>query len=125
MVEATAVGNTGVDALGRVIDFSIIKQYLGGWLDVNLDHGFIVNKEDAAVLDRLQDFEVRPATNDSGIVLPACRQKVYVLQDNPTAENIARHLLLAICPQLFVGSGVRITKIRLHETENCYADAEL
>ena len=40
---------------------------------------------------------------------------------NPTAENIAKHLLEDICPQLFVNYEIKCVGIKVYETPNCSA----
>lgn len=99
-----------LDEVGRVIDFSVLKDKLGGWIDKNLDHGFVVYEKDTEVLAALQVVK---------------DQKIFILPMNPTSENIALYLLTYICPELFAGTGVEITKIELLETENCKAIVEL
>jgi 6-pyruvoyltetrahydropterin/6-carboxytetrahydropterin synthase len=99
-----------LDALGRVIDFSEIKRLLGEWIDTYLDHGFIYFVEDKEVIHSLSMVK---------------DQKVYRLANNPTAENIAEHILHDVCPVLFERVGIKITKIVLWETENCYVEASL
>lgn len=104
VVEVTATG--GLDAVGRVIDFGVIKERLGGWLDENWDHGLIYNKAD---LD---------AAMCAGLA-----RKSFAMYGNPTAENMADYLLRAIVPRVFAGLGITITRIRVWETETGYADA--
>mgnify|MGYP007071564299 CR=1 FL=1 len=125
VVEVTARSADTVDELGRVIDFSVIKAMLGNWLDTNFDHGFILHEQDTANIEYLSNLIVRPEENFAHLQLAPVRQKLFVLPVNPTAENIAHYLLHTVCPLLFGSSGVQIIKVRVHETENCYADAEL
>ncbi len=40
----TAQGS--LDSVGRVIDFSVLKERIGGWIDQNWDHGFVLGVED-------------------------------------------------------------------------------
>ncbi|MAF44267.1 MAG: 6-pyruvoyl tetrahydrobiopterin synthase [Parcubacteria group bacterium] len=103
-----------LDAVGRVMDFSAIKTLIGGWIDKYWDHGFILNKADELGIKVVSIFEPR-----EGIV-----QKLYLMPTNPTAENMAEYLVNTVCPSLMKGTGVEITKVRIWETENCYADAE-
>lgn len=98
-----------LDSIGRVIDFSVLKERVGGWIDQCWDHGFVLFQEDDEAINTLRSF--------------ASRQKVYVMPLNPTAENLARYLLESICPRVLAGTGVRVVRVRLWETENCYADA--
>ena len=99
-----------LDDLGRVIDFGILKTVLGGWIDENWDHGFILDLNDVEALNAVKQIP---------------NQKWATLEVNPTAENMAKYLVEEICPMLFKGSNVRIRKVTLWETENCYATAEI
>lgn len=101
---------TDLDGIGRVIDFSVLKEVVGGWIDEFWDHGFIYWYQDEEIQRALSVIE---------------GQKVYVLPTNPTAENMADYLLRVICPLLLKDKGVTVTKVRIWETENCYADATL
>lgn len=105
LVEASP--EDGLDHLGRVMDFSEVKSRLGSWIDANWDHGFILSREDQEAQQAMSMME---------------RQKLYLMESNPTAENMGLHLINEICPVLFLGSGVKITKVTIWETENCYAE---
>jgi len=96
-----------LDNLGRVIDFSVLKNVIGKWIDDNFDHAFILYDKDKELMEF---YRVNPTF------------KHYIMQHNPTAENIALHLLNDICPLLLKDSGVRIVHIKLYETENCFAE---
>ena len=48
-------------------------------------------------------------------------QKIFYLDENPTAENIAKFLFEKICPKLFAKKDVKCVGLRLYETPNCYA----
>lgn len=104
-----------LDGVGRVVDFSVLKERLGGWIDEFWDHGFIYNAEDEATLRALEV---------AGTLFPL-GQKVYPLPENPTAENMADHLLRVVAPPVMDGTGVEVYKVTLWETENCYAEVEL
>lgn len=98
------------DPLGRVVDFGVLKEKLGGWIDENWDHGFILFEKD------------REGREALGYVP---NQKVYLMDSNPTAENMAKHLLHDIGPNLLRGTGVALVSVKLWETENCYAEVSL
>jgi len=108
-VEITATADK-LDKLGRIIDFAVIKEKIGGWLDHNFDHGFLVFSEDGDLIKALS------AVADS---------KLFLLPVNPTAENIASYLLAEICPVLLKDTGVTVIKILVHETDNCRAEAAI
>lgn len=95
-----------LDIIGRVIDFGVIKQKVGGWIDANWDHNLLLNPLDP-LTQHLHIFE---------------GQKVFLLPDgNPTAENMAAYLF-RVCRQELADSGLAIIRVRLWETPNCYAD---
>lgn len=99
-----------LDGLGRVVDFGAVKEILGGWIDRHWDHATILHEEDRALGDA---------------IARQTRQEIYYLPCNPTAENMARHLLEEICPRLFAGRNIACVCVRVRETPNCYAEAEL
>lgn len=103
-----AFAATGLDALGRVVDFGVVKERLGSWIDTNWDHNAILFEKDSTL-----GHDIARATG----------QRIYYLPYNPTAENMARYLLEEICPKLFQDAGVACTRIRLWETPNCSAEA--
>lgn len=111
-LEAVAVSKN-LNDIGVIIDFSVIKERLGVWLDENWDHAFLVNVRDG-LLPLLR------ATPDT-----VGEPRVVALPFNPTAEGLAQHLLHSVCPALFAGTGVQIVRIRVYETPNCWADASL
>ncbi len=106
VVEATFIADE-LDSLGMVIDFGIIKKILGTWIDENWDHNTILSTQDKPLGD-----SIAAITN----------QKVYYINANPTAENMAKYLFEEICPNLFKDSHVKCIKIRLWETPNCHAE---
>jgi 6-pyruvoyltetrahydropterin/6-carboxytetrahydropterin synthase len=94
-----------LDAVGRVIDFGVVKAVVGGWLDDKLDHGYIGQAEDP--------------------ILEAARKagsKVYSVSFPPTAEHLARYLF-DVASNLLGGSyQIRVVRVRLYETPNGWAD---
>ncbi|TXH10778.1 MAG: 6-carboxytetrahydropterin synthase [Hyphomicrobiaceae bacterium] len=101
-----------LDDVGRVIDFSVLKDKLGGWIEKNWDHGFIYFDEDE---------DMRNIFTEGAID----RWKAFAMPSNPTAENMAHFLLHEVAPFVLAGSGVKVIEVRLWETENCYATARL
>lgn len=101
----------GLDDIGRVIDFSVLKEKLGGWIDRVWDHTYIVYKADKEVIAALECVS---------------RKKPYFVADfNPTAENMAEYLLNVVCPRELEGTGVEVRRIQLWETENCSVEVTL
>jgi 6-pyruvoyltetrahydropterin/6-carboxytetrahydropterin synthase len=101
-------GGTEVDAVGRVVDFSQIKQRMLGWLDAHWDHAFIVYEQDANALAAVRMVEPT---------------KYFVLPWNPTAENMARYLLEVVAPDVLGDLGVIAREVRVWETEESCAVA--
>lgn len=106
VVEATFSAKE-LDDIGRVIDFGIIKSVLGAWIDEYLDHNTILCINDKNLGDNISKIT---------------SQKIYYMPQNPTAENIAKHLLYDICPQLFINHPIKCIAIKVHETPNCSAE---
>ncbi|CDZ80105.1 queuosine biosynthesis protein QueD [Candidatus Rubidus massiliensis] len=100
-----------LDELGRVIDFSVLKEMIGGWIDKHWDHNFLVCDKDEEMLRALQ--------------LITSPKKPFICPFNPTAENMAIYLLEVICPQELKNTNVTVTKVIISETDNCYAEATL
>lgn len=98
-----------LDRLGRVVDFSVIKEKLCTWLEENWDHKMLIWKEDP-----LYDYLW---TCDPEGVVPT----VF----NPTAENIGLYLLQVIGPNALYGLDVHLVSVRVEETRKCSAVVEL
>ena len=52
------------------------------------------------------------------------QQSIIRVPFNPTAENMAEHLLHVVGPQQLRGSGVKLIRVRVEETRKCSAVAE-
>lgn len=105
-IEITARADK-LDVVGRVIDFSVIKEVVGAWINEYWDHGFILEVGDPLQKALYEDHS-----------------KVFQLPYAPTAENIATYLL-GIANQLLRPYGVTVTEIVCWETPRCYATATL
>ena len=96
-----------LDDLGRVIDFGVIKEILGSWIDANFDHNTILSKDDTDLGKKISEIT---------------GQEIFYLNENPTAENIAKFLFEEICPDLFAGKDVTCSSLKLYETPNCHVN---
>jgi 6-pyruvoyltetrahydropterin/6-carboxytetrahydropterin synthase len=105
-----AHGGVEVDDVGRIIDFSLIKQRMLGWLDDHWDHAFLIYEEDDNALAAIK------------LVEPV---KYFVMPTNPTAENMARYLLEVVAPHVLADLGVVARQICLWETAESCAVATL
>lgn len=100
-----------LDPIGRIIDFKVLKEKFGNWIDTMWDHGFIWFEKDK---DMEEIYGVEGLAKNRG-------WKNFKAPFNPTAEEMAKYLLLDIAPKLMVGTGVKIVAIEIEETENCKA----
>lgn len=114
-----------LDAIGRVVDFSVLKEKIGGWIEENWDHGFIGFDEDHCAWKAIHVFSSEMNTSEHWQKGGGFYQKRFGLPYNPTAENMARYLLEAVGPTMLRGLGVRLIEVRVHETENCVGIARL
>lgn len=92
-----------LDTVGRVVDFSVVKEKVGGWLDDVFDHGMIVEEGDPMI-------EAFHATGT----------KFSILDCPPTAENLSR-IVFTRASELLNGDGLRVVQIECFETPNCSA----
>ena len=90
---------SGLDERGMVLDFAEIKRVVHGWIDENLDHRMILQRNDPIVA-----------------VLKEAGEPMYLLDCNPTAENIARLIF-----DFTAGQGYPVVEVRFWETPHCVA----
>jgi 6-pyruvoyltetrahydropterin/6-carboxytetrahydropterin synthase len=90
-----------LDHRGMLVDFSDIKTAVSTWIDDNLDHRMLLHRDDPFV----------PILQEKG-------EPLYLLDRNPTAENIAR---LIYEQSLELQLPVPIVEVRLWETPKCFA----
>jgi 6-pyruvoyltetrahydropterin/6-carboxytetrahydropterin synthase len=93
-----------------VLDFSDVKALARQHVVDVWDHAFLVWREDARVLTFLQGL---------------AGHKTVVLERVPTAENLARTAFDILEPLYHehYGDRLRLERVRLYETPNCWADA--
>jgi 6-pyruvoyltetrahydropterin/6-carboxytetrahydropterin synthase len=88
-----------LDGRGMVVDFGDVKRQIKAWIDETLDHRMLLCKDDP--------------------ILPVLQQRgepVFVMDENPTAENIAKLIFNAARSE-----GVPVTEVRLWETPTSLA----
>jgi len=88
-----------LDELGMVMDFSHIKKVVGGWIDAQLDHRMLLRKDDPVLAE-----------------LKRLNEPVFVLDVNPTAENIAKLIY-----EFTASQGFPVLEVCLWETDDSYA----
>ena len=88
-----------LDSLGMVVDFGKLKAVVGSWIDNHLDHRMIMHRDDPALSYLLSQGE------------PG-----FVMDCNPTAENIAKLIY-----DKSREAGFPVVEVKLWETESCHA----
>jgi 6-pyruvoyltetrahydropterin/6-carboxytetrahydropterin synthase len=66
-----------LDDKGMVCHFDDLKGSIGKWIEENLDHAMLLSKDDPAAK-----------------TLKEIGERIYIMEENPTAENIARLITL-------------------------------
>jgi 6-pyruvoyltetrahydropterin/6-carboxytetrahydropterin synthase len=95
-----ALASNQLNQAGMVVDFVEIKALLKKFIEENLDHKMILRHDDV-LTKTLQEMG----------------EPVFVMKDNPTAENIAR-LIFEYAKQ----SGLPVVSVKLWETPSSYAE---
>lgn len=115
--EITVTGpasHTQLDTLGRVVDFSVVKEVIGAWIDDNWDHAMLLcDKDPLAVI-----LKSTPVSTAQGTVSP----RVFLVPWNPTAENMARFLLSKFAPAMSE-RGLVLSSVVVWETATAKATA--
>ena len=88
-----------LDNRGMVLDFSDIKRVVSTWIDENLDHRMLLNRDDPVI----------PMLQELG-------EPLFLFDANPTAENIAR-----LIHEFTAAQDFPVVETRLWETPRCYA----
>jgi len=88
-----------LDERGMVLDFSDIKKVVSSWIDEKLDHCMLLQRTDPVV----------PMLQKMG-------EPLFLMDENPTAENIAKLIY-----EFTASRGFPIVECQLWETPRCYA----
>lgn len=106
-------GFSSMEEIGYAIDFKEIKRVACQWIDDKLDHGAILNCHDRVLIKAINDIDTKlwiMTLNGPGNYC------------NPSVENIAKEMFLAVQILFENYSDLWIENIRLYETPNCYTD---
>jgi len=88
-----------LDSLGMVVDFKDIGDYVRSWLEAEIDHNMLLCRDDP----------VLP-------LLEAAGERVFIMDSNPTAENLARLIYDRVA-----GGGFPVVEVAVFETESAFA----
>ena len=88
-----------LDAMGMVCDFSDIGAYVKHWINTELDHNMLMDHNDPLL----------PLLQEAG-------ERVYVMENNPTAENIAKLIF-----DYVKAGGFPVVEVSIFETASALA----
>lgn len=104
---------------GMVIDFAAMRKLFQGWIDAHFDHALILSTADPLRLTYVRTQ-----------VLPFS-ERVYLMDENPTAENMAKLLAgvfhdclgeLISLGTIEHGTSCKLRRVRVYETPEAWAE---
>jgi len=104
-VHFTVASRKELDAVGRVLDFSIIKSLLCDWVEEHWDHRMLLSLDDPL----------------RGVLAKYPSAGVVVVPFNPTAENMGQYLLDVIGPSQLEDTRCELIEVTVEETRKCRA----
>lgn len=93
-----------LDPAGRVVDFGVVKEKVGSWIDTNWDHNTLVSPGDTGLIELVRSYGANP----------------YLFDPEPTAECIVMELMRVATELL---APLKVLRVRVWETPNCWAEA--
>ncbi|MCL5019928.1 MAG: 6-carboxytetrahydropterin synthase QueD [Patescibacteria group bacterium] len=93
------IASDTLDERGMVMDFSDVKKIVKEWIDNNIDHKMLLRYDDP-LLEYLKEKG----------------EPIFIMETNPTAENIAKLIF-----DFMVSQGLPVHEVRLWETETSFA----
>lgn len=126
-IEGPVIDDPGAADNGMVVDFGDLKNLMTDLIGEPWDHALLVWKEDKQLINALELFEqlqddsepvysgdeVRPAS-------PRAPHKTVVLDFPPTVERLAIHVYAVLARAL--PSPIRLSRVKMWETPNCFAE---
>lgn len=88
-----------LDERGMLVDFKDIKDVVKKWVDTELDHNMLLCKDDP----------ILPVLREAG-------ERFFIMDDNPTAENIAKLIY-----EFVAAADYPVIDVSIWETDTCYA----
>lgn len=93
------IAASNLDERGMVVDFLDIKNKLKPWLNETLDHKTLLSESDPLVP-----------------ILKEFKEPLFLMQENPTAENLAKLIF-----EKAAEFGFSVKRVRLWETPDSFA----
>ena len=100
-----------MEEIGYAIDFKEIKRVFCQWIDDILDHGMLLNPQDTELITTTQNY-------GSKMWLMSLNGKQEYC--NPSVENIAKEVFLAMMVLFQPYKNLRISDVTIYETPNCW-----
>lgn len=97
------LGYVEVSDVGIGIDFGKIKGTVGNWIEENWDHKLILNWNDP----------LYSVLRTQGGISP---EEIFLINGNPTAENMAKLLVEEIIPSNWVHLARQLMSVEVYET---------
>jgi 6-pyruvoyltetrahydropterin/6-carboxytetrahydropterin synthase len=101
--------------IGYAIDFKEIKRIGVQWMLIYLDHGFVANPDDVDIINIVK-------TQNMKLYVMCLNGEKYC---NPTVENMAKEIFLAMQLLFEHMPGLYISNLRLYETPNNFTDCNI
>ena len=98
----------GLDGIGRVVDFGVVKRVVGDWINKNWDHNLLLNSADPL-------WAVSDLVGLNNGKLPFLFE-----YSNPTAEVIAEKLFHVT--EHLLAAELTVLRVRIYETPSAWAD---
>ena len=107
-IDGELIQESGISEEGMVIDFSDIKQTAQRYIQVELDHAFMVWDKDVELLDFFKN-----STGHKPVIVPF----------TPTAENVAAYIFNELKDKFtdVFKTGLHLQSVKLWETPSSYA----
>src|SRR5262245_19458770 len=101
------------DSVGRIIDFSVLKDRIDPWIQENWDHGFLWFKDDEFCRMAFEGisrfgFGFDGSGTFEQFFRDFSKQKNWMCPFNPTVENIAQYLIKICNEVLLKDTGVTV-----------------
>jgi len=109
--EITLTADT-LDKMGMILDFGIIKDRIGAWIDKHWDHGLLLNGNDPL------------ASVDWAVALGLTFKVFFFEHQNPTAEVMAKRLWVVAEGEFVDIHGIHVARVRVFETDTSWAEVD-
>jgi len=99
-----------MEDIGYAIDFKEIKRVGCQWIDDILDHGMLLNPQDTELINTAKNY------GSKMWLMSLNGENEYC---NPSVENIAKEVFLAMMVLFQSYKNLKIHKVTIYETPNC------